>query len=76
MKGTWKPKTKEDRAYLRGVETALQLVEPWDRYVAHDFRLSDSIRAKLNLIPNSRVRLNRERIAITVIGLEEALKNR
>jgi hypothetical protein len=57
-RGTWKPKNQKERDWLRGVQDALSLVEEFDKYVAHDYRLSDCIRLKLNLITKRHVRHN------------------
>lgn len=54
--GTWKPKNAEQRAWLKGVKDALALVSEFDKYVNHDWRLSDCILMKLNLITKRQVR--------------------
>lgn len=54
---TWKPKTADERAWLRGIEVVLSLVAEWDHYVVHDYRLSDCLRSKLNLT-NKKPRRN------------------
>jgi len=54
--GLWKPKNQHERDWLRGVKDALALVAEFDKYVAHDYRLSDCILMKLNI--SNRVRKN------------------
>ena len=52
----WRPKNKEQRDWLRGVRDALALVAEFDKYVSHNYRLSDCILMKLNI--SNRVRKN------------------
>lgn len=67
-RSTWVPKNAAERDWLRGVRDALSLMAEWDKYVSHDFRLSDCIAAKLNLITKRQVRRNKGRVAITGIA--------
>ena len=59
----WTPKNQHERDWLRGVRDALALVSEFDKYVAHDYRLSDCILMKLNI--SNRVRKNLARVAPT-----------
>jgi len=44
--------------YDEGFEAAMQMVEEWDKYVAHPYRLSDAIRMKVGRLEKSKVRKN------------------
>lgn len=48
--------TPPETDYTRGIRAAAEFVAQFDRYVAHDYRLSDCILGKFNLIPKSKIR--------------------
>lgn len=55
---------KKQRAY--GAESACQVVEDYDRMSTQALRVSDSIRAKLNLMSKKEIRKNVKRTALTI----------
>jgi hypothetical protein len=57
----WNRRSLDDASYRRGIEAAASLVEQFDRYVLHPWRLSDCILAKFNMIGKRKIRKNEDR---------------
>lgn len=54
------------RARQEGISMAAAFIAEWDGYVDHDFRLSDCLLGKFNMLAKSKIRKNRSRKAIRV----------
>jgi hypothetical protein len=54
----WNQRALDSTSYRRGIEAAASYVEQFDKYVQHDYLLSDCILGKFNMIGKRKVRKN------------------
>jgi hypothetical protein len=54
----WNKRGLDSASYRRGIEAAASFVEQFDKYVRHDYRLSDCILGKFNMIGRRNLRKN------------------
>lgn len=50
---------KAKSQYQRGIEAAASFVSEWDHYVDHEWRLSDCVLCKHNMLPKRKLRRNK-----------------